>query len=234
MGLRSGRTIRGDLIRAARNPGLAWSYVRRWALLARFAGLPYAEVRRFRRELIGDQSFQSHLERGLGEARGGFGRAAELYVVVRAAKPETMVETGVASGVSSAHILQAMAKNGKGTLHSVDLPNAAAGAQIPEGRGAGWIIPEALRSRWRLSLGDSREILPRVLDGLPAVDVFFHDSDHSYESMMLEFEAALPKVRSGGLILSDDTHYHRAWDDFCAKHALPPTRVVHMGLTKKP
>ena len=35
--------------------------------------------------------------------------AAELYALVRAARPSVVVETGVASGISSAHILRALA-----------------------------------------------------------------------------------------------------------------------------
>jgi hypothetical protein len=36
------------------------------------------------------------------------------------------------------------------------------------------------------------------------------------------------------MLLSDDTHLHAAWDDFCAKHGLRPGRVGHLGVTRKP
>jgi len=61
-----------------------------------------------------------------------------------------------------------------------------------------------------------------------------HDSDHSYENMAFEFEQAFPKLKHGGLLMSDDTHLHAAWDDFCAKHGLRPTRIEHLGVTRKP
>ena len=44
-----------------------------------------------------------------------------LYFIVRMADPEIMVETGVARGVSSWTILNAMHRNGKGKLYSIDL-----------------------------------------------------------------------------------------------------------------
>ena len=44
------------------------------------------------------------------------------YLVCRLLEPAVVVETGVAYGVSSAFILRALEKNGRGVLHSVDLP----------------------------------------------------------------------------------------------------------------
>ena len=46
-----------------------------------------------------------------------------LYFIVRCAKPAFMIETGVAHGVSSWTILNAIHKNGYGKLYSIDLPN---------------------------------------------------------------------------------------------------------------
>jgi len=215
------------------HPRDAWNSLRRWALLAHYADLPYAEVNRLRRELRDDVAFQEHLERCRREIKYIFPEAAELYVAVRAIKPRIMVETGVASGVSSAHILRALAMNGTGTLHSIYLPNLQEGSGLPDGRSSGWMVPESLRGRWKLQIGDSRKLLPDLLRSLGRVDIFLHDSDHSYEGMLFEFEQAFPKLTHGGLLLSDDTHLHTAWDDFCAKHNLKPGRIGHLGVTRK-
>lgn len=221
-----------DLWRAAVSPRRALNVLRRWGSLARYADLPYADVLRYRRELKDDREFQAHLARHMPDVPYGIPGAADVYVVVRALKPAIIVETGVASGVSSAHILRALAANGAGTLHSIDLPNVQEGSVLPEGRGSGWIVPDALRSRWKLQLGDTRELLPRLLRTLERVDLFIHDSDHSYECMSFEYEQALPHLAEGGLLMSDDTHLHTAWDDFCAKHRLRPTRVGVVGVTR--
>ena len=92
---------------------------------------------------------------------------------------------------------------------------------------------DALRGRWRLHIGDTRKLLPDLLGSLGKVDIFLHDSDHSYEAMSFEFEQAFPRLEHGGLLMSDDTHLHTAWDDFCVKHDLRPTRVGHLGVTRK-
>ncbi len=88
-----------------------------------------------------------------------------LYVLVRLLKPDTVVETGVASGHSSAAILQALEDNGnKGKLFSIDLPST--GEQLADGRsytlspkGVGWAVPENLRYPWHLLLGDAKDIV---------------------------------------------------------------------------
>ena len=43
-----------------------------------------------------------------------------LYILCKLAKPELIVETGVAYGLSSMYILQAFEENKKGSLHSID------------------------------------------------------------------------------------------------------------------
>lgn len=226
------RTIAGDVSRAVANPTRAWNYLRRWTLLARYAEVPYGSITRYRRELIDDREFQQHLARNIGDANSGFSRAAELYALVRALKPEVIIETGVDSGVSSSYLLRALAANGAGTLHSIDLPDAA-GGRLPEGRSPGWLVPDSLRGRWKLSLRDSRELLPDLLARLGHIDLFLHDGDHSYENMSFELEQALPRLSDGGLLVCDDSTLHTAWDDFCAKHQLSPNRIVHMGMVRK-
>jgi predicted O-methyltransferase YrrM len=208
--------------------------MRRWTLLAKHAELPCAELLRYRHELNGDREFQEHLQRCRRDVHYIMPEAAELYSIVRAAKPLVVVETGVASGLSSVHILRALDRNGFGTLHSLDLPNVQEGSVLPDGRMSGWIVPESLHDRWKLQLGDTWVLLPELLQSLDRLDLFLHDSDHSYEAMLFEFEQAYPKLEPGGLLLSDDTHLHAAWDDFCAKHSLRPGRVGHLGVTHKP
>jgi len=222
-----------ELWSACARPRTAWSTLYRWACLARSAELSYGDVMRYRRELLDDRAFRTHLARGLAEIGYVFPGAAELYVVVRATKPKVVIETGVSSGISSAHILRALAVNGTGTLHSIDLPNVQQGSTLPEGKSPGWLVPHELRGRWRLHLGESREILPALLDMLDRVDIFLHDSDHSYEGMSREFAQVLPRLPRGGLLLSDDVHLHRAWEDFCTAHGLRPTRVGNFGVTRK-
>jgi Methyltransferase domain len=171
------------------------------------------EIRRLRRRCgkIGDGPLDSiqALSKGLCYNY----RSAYLYCVARRLKPEIMVETGVAGGVSSFAILQAFEENGKGMLFSIDMPNAT--HQLPAGQQAGFLVPERLRKRWRLTLADSRNELPRLLDELKEIDVFCHDSLHTYDHMLFEYELVWPYLRHGGVLLSDDVQENSAFRDFC-------------------
>lgn len=221
-----------DLWKAVSHPRGTWGSVHRWADLARAARVRYADVMRYRRELQDNEWFQSHVTRAMPKVTYSFPEAAEVYTIIRAIKPAVVLETGVASGLSSAHILLAMAKNHVGALHSVDLPNVQEGSVLPDGRPTGWIVPIELRARWTLQLGNARELLPRMLRDLPRVDLFLHDSDHSYDHMTFEFELVRPRLAAGAVIMSDDTHLHSAWDDFCTCYGLRPSRVGHLGITR--
>lgn len=222
-----------ELLRACAMPHRAWNYIQRWRRLARCLGLPFTEVMSYRRELLNDAAFQAHIETCFDDIDYYLPQAAELYVAVRAERPQVVVETGVSGGISSAHILRALAANGRGSLHSIDLPNVQHGSVLPPGRETGWMVPDELRGRWSLTLGDARELLPGLLDTLDRLDIFLHDSDHSYGHMLFEYELAFPRLEPGGLLMSDDTHNHSAWDDFCAGRGLRPGRVGTMGITRK-
>ena len=106
-----------------------------------------------------------------------------LYSIVRFLKPSTVIETGVASGFSSSHILKALAENNKGHLHSIDL-HYRDGVTVPKGKPLGWVIPEQLKTRWTLHLGESKKVFPKLLQRIGTVDLFLHDSRHSYVNMI--------------------------------------------------
>lgn len=137
-----------------------------------------------------------------------------IYVLVRHARPEVVVETGVGPGGTTAFILLALHHNGKGKLYSIDLPGndaviyptlgKAFNVHIPEGLQVGWLVAPWLKDRWELTLGDSRERLPEVLRAVGRVDIFMHDSLHTDEHVMMEFEAVLPSMNETGILLCDD------------------------------
>lgn len=154
-----------------------------------------------------------------------------LYFIVRMAQPEVMVETGVAHGVSSWTILNALFKNGKGRLYSIDLPDHDLQSYNPSNirQSSGWVVPDVLRAQWELRLGSSDKLLPALLTDLGKVDLFFHDSDHSYENMQFEFATVLPFIRHSGLIISDDVHKNRAFAEFVASNRLRGISFLSKG-----
>ena len=146
-----------------------------------------------------------------------------LYLIIRSVKPKIVIETGVANGVSSTMILLAMNMNNSGKLFSIDYSNTTinskkGGTKLPESKKSGWLIPQKLKERWELRLGDSKIILPKLVNELNECDVFLHDSDHKYEHMMFEFNTIMPYVKK--FILSDDIGRHSAFDDFVDKNKL--------------
>ncbi len=141
--------------------------------------------------------------------------APVLYVIARIFKPQILVETGVSSGISSSFVLKALSKNNSGMLYSIDLPNASpAGTMIPDGKSSGWVIPNDLKARHKLIIGDSKDKLPTLLESLKKIDYFFHDSLHTYEHMMWEFKQAWNYLKNGGLLLSDDISWNDSFSDF--------------------
>jgi hypothetical protein len=132
------------------------------------------------------------------------------YALARAIQPDVIVETGVANGVSSSYWLLACHLNGKGRVHSIDMDR---GEYLPPGKPTGWIVPDYLRARWTLKLGDAREGLPEILAQVGNVDIFVHDSCHSYEHMKFEFDRAYPHIRPGGLLLSDDVDLNSSFSE---------------------
>jgi hypothetical protein len=138
----------------------------------------------------------------------------ELYALVRFLRPRHVVETGVSSGVSSAHLLAGLRRNRTGTLHSIDLPtyqrrtrfgSRDSPVALPPGRTPGWAVPEPLRSRWDLRLGTSESILPGLVDEIDSIGLFLHDSLHSASHLTFELSTVRPKLVRGAVVLADNT-----------------------------
>jgi predicted O-methyltransferase YrrM len=134
--------------------------------------------------------------------------AAATYALVKMLKPEVMVETGVGAGVSSWTILHAMEQNGIGKLVSIDLPTPNT-ELLPE---VGYLVPDELRHRWDLRTGPSKSLLPQVLTEHGEVDIFQHDSRHSYSNQLREYTTAWPFIRQGGMLVSDDVSNDALYD----------------------
>jgi predicted O-methyltransferase YrrM len=132
-----------------------------------------------------------------------------LYMLCRALTPRRVLETGVAYGASSAFILQALETNGLGRLESID--TAPVDSSIGQTE-VGGLVPERLRASWRLHEGTSRRLLPKLLrEG--EIDVFVHDSLHTYRNMKREFRAAWAVLRKGGVVVADDVQLNAAFQE---------------------
>jgi hypothetical protein len=158
----------------------------------------------------GPASFKAYND---GDA--GLGRAA--WCLVRHLKPRNVVETGVAHGVTSRIILEALKSNGCGHLWSIDLPprekvwQEQVGIAVGDGHG----------DRWSYIRGSSRRRLPKLLSELGEIDIFIHDSLHSERNVVFELAHAWAALRPGGAIVADDVDVNWGWHSFapvCSGH----------------
>jgi hypothetical protein len=132
------------------------------------------------------------------------------YLLCRTLKPAVVLETGVAYGTTSAFSLAALHQNSTGELWSIDLPPLGREAD----RYVGALIPQPLKGRWHLHRGPSKRILPPLLKAIGGVDLFIHDSLHTYRSMLREFQAVWPFLRPGGVLIADDVGESSAFMEF--------------------
>lgn len=145
-----------------------------------------------------------------------FDRTA-LYCLVRLARPQTVVETGTRWGIGSYFIARALEANGSGRLFTFDLGATGSRAEYawPESeQELAFLLPERLRPMVEIVEGDALSTLPAWLPRMGPVDLFYHDSCHTYEHMWGEFSLVYPAIPPGGLFLSEDTDQNDAWRDF--------------------
>ncbi len=148
------------------------------------------------------------------------------YVLTRALKPNIFIETGILHGLTSNFILAAIARNTNGKLISIDYPSYfetgpsnrdGAMDTLPPGKEPGWAVEQRLRPWWQVVIGKSLEELPPVFERHSEVDIFLHDSEHTYDTMWGEFVLAWDHIRSGGLLIADNINNTQAFVDF-TKH----------------
>ncbi len=148
---------------------------------------------------------------------GDFLLARLCYAACRALKPRIVIETGVCYGVTTTFVLQALHENRCGVLHSIDLP--------PLGRTAsdfvGVLVPPNLKSRWILHRGTSKSCLPTIVKQAASVDIFIHDSLHTYRNIFRELRVVTPYLARPSLVISDDIEGHPAFNDWVEEVRAP-------------
>lgn len=133
-----------------------------------------------------------------------------VWCLTRHLGAKTVVETGVARGITSRVILEALARGaGDGRLCSIDLPalDTAIHTQI------GAAVPSELRERWTYVNGTSRSRLPALLAELGEIDLFVHDSSHTTRNLRFELEQAWGALGRGAAI-ADDIERNKAFPAF--------------------
>ena len=179
------------------------SYYGTWDAVTRFA----AEIR------SSDFTAEMIRRRDAYGSEGAMGAidCATLYGLTRWLRPTVIVESGGYIGMSSAFILKALADEKLTTakLYSVELSQECEqGALIPKELrpASGGFVP----MRGRVEDFLKRNELPS------SIDMFLHDSSHSYRHMLWEFRQFWPLLRDGGLLVSHDVQMNAAFPEFVA------------------
>lgn len=165
--------------------------------------VPVKQVRAYFAEIESDDALRRHIEsatagaarRGLADKQVRYARRIGWYAIVRATRPQHVVETGVDKGLGTCVLAAALLRNAAdghpGRVTSLDIN--------PE---AGYLARTAPWSEVvDLVIGDSIASIA-ALDR--PVDLFLHDSDHSRAHEKREFEAVEGKLAPGAILLTDN------------------------------
>lgn len=160
-----------------------------------------------------------------------------LYTLVRAEEPSIVIETGVRSGVSTTLILAALERNGAGALHSCDPCYQSTDHAIKAIEAATGMGDRVPWERWDFDPRKSEvalEVFPYE------IDMFIHDSDHSWVNMAFELEAAWEVLLPEGLLICDDwktcvgAEKHTEFENFVNHHKVDFYAIGSAAVVRKP
>jgi hypothetical protein len=223
-------------------------------LLASYLDVPFKDIESLYMELLDDRNFINELNEQITRCRQFFQKGIfrhesvdsvdwfaiqriMLYVLVRLYRPSVCLETGVFYGGTTSFILNALRKNNHGALLSIDLPRignhdstkhhkVGDTEDIPEGLDIGFIIHPDQKERWTLIRGSSLGEIPRINK---TIDMYNHDSDHSFYFVKKEMEMVLPKLSSGAVIMADDLDWSNGFYSVCVENKFYPLIITDNG-----
>ncbi len=195
----------------------------------RLTGASVDELQGYHRELRSSDIADILLRRGAGLAfTHELPQGALLYLLVRAARPKRVVETGVRPGYSTAWILAALQAAGDGELVSLGPGPTAGRSNGVQHVSVGQLVPPALRGRWTLALGNSEARLREILADASSIDLFLYDNGPDAARARFELRAAWDALSPKGILLAHRVDASSAWVEFC-QHQGVPTQVLDPG-----
>jgi hypothetical protein len=140
---------------------------------------------------------------------GDPGIVRAIWCLIHHLRAKNVIETGVAHGVASRFILEALERNGAGHLWSIDLPTVP-GLEKEIGIAVAGRFPD----RWTYIKGSSRRRLPPLLSKIGQIDLFIHDSLHTERNVRFELDRAWAALRPGGALVVDDIDTNWGFQSF--------------------
>ena len=132
--------------------------------------------------------------------------AAFLYGLVRVFKPKFVVETGCNIGLSTSALMLGLRDNGRGFLWTCDLEQRWVDETDRRLRLAN-PLPSFVTHK---AICDKGETVCRQFAALDKCSMFFHDSLHTEENVLAEFNAIKGCMPIGAISLFHDAHV--VWD----------------------
>jgi len=188
----------------------------------RLTGVSEAMLQQYRRELRASELPDLLFRRGAGAAfTHELPQGALLYLLVRAAQPDRVVETGVRPGYTTAWILAALEASGRGELVSLGPGPVAGRPSAVQQVSVGQFVPPSLRSRWTLALGNSEARLREILASTSQVDLFLYDNGPDAARARFELRSAWDALSPRGILLAHHVDASPAWAEFCGRQGVP-------------
>lgn len=211
--------------------------------ISQLTGATDADLKRYRRELSESRIPDELLQRGAGlPFTRELPQGALLYLLVRALRPRTVVETGVRPGYSTAWILAGLEGNHEGELTSLGPGPTNGRAPGVHEVVVGQFVAPSLRTRWTLVLGNTEERLEEIVDARE-IDLFLYDNGPDSGRARFELRTAWPALSPRGILLAHHVDVNPAWTEFCRAQGLtpqildpgpPPMGALGVGLGSAP
>ena len=141
------------------------------------------------------------------------GLASFLYAYILTRKPITVIETGVANGITTNAIMKALEQTG-GTLHSFDIDARTQNVYTGTGNWNFHHLKGNLEKSFEaqiLEIGD--------------VELWIHDSNHGYLWQSFEYQLASRVLTADGILVSDDIDSSTAWG-LASRDFLEPSSAI--------
>ena len=149
------------------------------------------------------------------------------YFLTRWLKPNVVVETGVALGVTTSFILAALGDaRGEGRLVSIDRPPLGVPCEM-----VGQLVPDELRDRWTLHIGTSVRVLPQVLPQLPPIGLFVQDSLFTSRNVRQELSHIIPRLAPRSAVVANAADQSDGFSWLASQ--IDPTLVAIMRAERK-
>ncbi len=132
--------------------------------------------------------------------------ALVLFQVIRKMKPRTCFELGTCLGISGCYQASALKLNGVGKLITMEGADAFATVAAKNFAALQLDNVEIVRGRFQ-------DTLPGLLAANPSVDYAFIDGHHDRAATLTYFEAFLPVLTEGAVVVFDDVRWSAGMTD---------------------